>query len=110
MTVKNYLNNYESIVNTTDLTLKQMFDISTRLVSELIRAPLRCALLRMMLKSLHTSTSVLRLHFKIWKATTHQTAHPTIPMTCTALSTWAVPSENSRCAQSIFQSIAASVR
>ena len=32
--VKNYLNNCQSIVNTTDLTLKQMFDISTRLVSE----------------------------------------------------------------------------
>ena len=31
---KNYLNNCESIVNTTDLTLKQVFDISTRLVSE----------------------------------------------------------------------------
>ena len=31
---KNYLNNCESVVNTTDLTLKQMFDISTRLVSE----------------------------------------------------------------------------
>ena len=31
---KNYLNNCHSIVNTTDLTLKQMFDISTRLVSE----------------------------------------------------------------------------
>ena len=31
---KNYLNNFQSIVNTTDLTLKQMFDISTRLVSE----------------------------------------------------------------------------
>ena len=31
---KNYLNNCQSIVNTTDLTLKQMFDISTRLVSE----------------------------------------------------------------------------
>ena len=28
---KNYLNNCQSIVNTTDLTLKQMFDISTRL-------------------------------------------------------------------------------
>ena len=34
------------------------------------------ALLRMRLRSLHTSTSALRLHFKIWKATTHQTAHP----------------------------------
>ena len=31
---KNYLNNCQSIVSTTDLTLKQMFDISTRLVSE----------------------------------------------------------------------------
>ena len=31
---KNYQNNCHSIVNTTDLTLKQMFDISTRLVSE----------------------------------------------------------------------------
>ena len=31
---KNYLNNCQSIVNTTDLTLTQMFDISTRLVSE----------------------------------------------------------------------------
>ena len=31
---KNYLNNCQSIVNTTDLTLKQMFDISTRLASE----------------------------------------------------------------------------
>ena len=31
---KNYLNNCQSIVNTTDLTLKQMFDISTRLMSE----------------------------------------------------------------------------
>ena len=31
---KNYLNNWQSIVNTTDLTLKQMFDISTKLVSE----------------------------------------------------------------------------
>ena len=31
---KNYLNNNQSIVNTTDLTPKQMFDISTRLVSE----------------------------------------------------------------------------
>ena len=31
---KNYLNNCHSIVNTTDLTLKLMFDISTRLVSE----------------------------------------------------------------------------
>ena len=31
---KNYLNNCQSIVNTTHLTLKQMFDISTRLVSE----------------------------------------------------------------------------
>ena len=32
--VKNYLNNCQSIANTTDLTLKQMFDFSTRLVSE----------------------------------------------------------------------------
>ena len=31
---KNYLNNCQSIVNTTDVTLQQMFDISTRLVSE----------------------------------------------------------------------------
>ena len=31
---KNYLNNCHSIANTKDLTLKQMFDISTRLVSE----------------------------------------------------------------------------
>ena len=31
---KNYLKNCQSIVNTTDLTLKQMFDISTKLVSE----------------------------------------------------------------------------
>ena len=31
---KNYLNLCHSIVNTKDLTLKQMFDISTRLVSE----------------------------------------------------------------------------
>ena len=31
---KNYLDNQNSIVNTADLTLKQMFDISTRLVSE----------------------------------------------------------------------------
>ena len=31
---KNYLNKCQSIANTTDLTLKQMFDISTRLVSE----------------------------------------------------------------------------
>ena len=31
---KNYQNNCQSIVNTTDLTLKQMFDISTKLVSE----------------------------------------------------------------------------
>ena len=31
---KNYLNNCQSIANTTDLTLKQMFDISTILVSE----------------------------------------------------------------------------
>ena len=31
---KNYLNSCQSIANTTDLTLKPMFDISTRLVSE----------------------------------------------------------------------------
>ena len=31
---KNYLNNCHSFANTKDLTLKQMFDISTRLVSE----------------------------------------------------------------------------
>ena len=31
---KNYPHNCQSIVNTTDLTLKQMFHISTRLVSE----------------------------------------------------------------------------
>ena len=31
---KNYLNNCQSIANTTDLTHNQMFDISTRLVSE----------------------------------------------------------------------------
>ena len=31
---KNYLNNCQSITNTTDLTLKQMFDKPTRLVSE----------------------------------------------------------------------------
>ena len=31
---KNYLNNCQSIANTTDLTLRQMFDISTRLVPE----------------------------------------------------------------------------
>ena len=31
---KNYQNNCHSTVNTTDLTLKQMFDISTKLVSE----------------------------------------------------------------------------
>ena len=31
---KNYLDNRHSITNTKDLTLKQMFDISTRLVSE----------------------------------------------------------------------------
>ena len=31
---KDYLNTCQSIANTTDLTLKQMFDISTRLVSE----------------------------------------------------------------------------
>ena len=32
---KDCLNNCQSIANTTDLTIKQMFDISTRLVSEL---------------------------------------------------------------------------
>ena len=31
---KNYLDNCQSIANTTDLTLKQMFDISTKLASE----------------------------------------------------------------------------
>ena len=31
---KNHHNNCHSIVNTTHLTLKQMFDISTKLVSE----------------------------------------------------------------------------
>ena len=31
---KNCLNNCQYIVNTTDLTLEQMFDISARLVSE----------------------------------------------------------------------------
>ena len=31
---KNYQNNCHSIVNTTDLTMKQMFDISAKLVSE----------------------------------------------------------------------------
>ena len=31
---KNYLNNCQSIANTTDLTLKQMFNMATRLVSE----------------------------------------------------------------------------
>ena len=31
---KNYQNNCHSIVNTTDLTLKQMFDISAKLVAE----------------------------------------------------------------------------
>ena len=31
---KNYQNNFHSIVNTTDLTLKQLFDISAKLVSE----------------------------------------------------------------------------
>ena len=31
---KNCMNNCQSIVNKTDLTLKQMFDISTKLVSE----------------------------------------------------------------------------
>ena len=32
--VKNYSDNWHSIINTEDLTMKQMFDISTRLVSE----------------------------------------------------------------------------
>ena len=32
--VKNFQNNHNSIVNTEDLTLKQMFDISAKLVSE----------------------------------------------------------------------------
>ena len=31
---KNYLNNCQSIVKTTDLTVRQMFDISAKLVSE----------------------------------------------------------------------------
>ena len=31
---KNYQNNCQSIANTTDLTLKQIFDMSTRLVAE----------------------------------------------------------------------------
>ena len=31
---KNYLDNRHSITNTKDLTLKQMFDVSERLVSE----------------------------------------------------------------------------
>ena len=31
---KNFLNKCQSIANTKDLTLKQMFDISSRLVSE----------------------------------------------------------------------------
>ena len=31
---KNFRNNGQSIANTTDLTLKQMFDISTGLVAE----------------------------------------------------------------------------
>ena len=31
---KNYLNHCQPVVNTTHLTLKQMFDISTKLVSE----------------------------------------------------------------------------
>ena len=31
---KNFLNNCQSIATTTDLTLKQMFDMSTRLVIE----------------------------------------------------------------------------
>ena len=34
-TGKNYSDNWHSVVHTTDLTLKQMFDISTKLVSEL---------------------------------------------------------------------------
>ena len=33
-TGKNYLDNWDSIKNTKDLTMKQMFDISARLVSE----------------------------------------------------------------------------
>ena len=32
--VKNYLDNWHSIKNTNDLTMKQMFDISAKLVSE----------------------------------------------------------------------------
>ena len=31
---KNFQNNHNSIVNTADLTLKQMFDISAKLVAE----------------------------------------------------------------------------
>ena len=31
---KNYMNNCQSIASTTDLTLKQMFDISAKLVTE----------------------------------------------------------------------------
>ena len=31
---KNYLNNWHSIKNTKDLTMKHMFDISSKLVSE----------------------------------------------------------------------------
>ena len=31
---KNYWNNCQSVVNTTDLTMKQMFDIHAKLVSE----------------------------------------------------------------------------
>ena len=34
---KNFQNNRNSIVNTTDLTLKQMFDISAKLVSDRTR-------------------------------------------------------------------------
>ena len=33
-TVKNYLDNWHSIKNTEDLTMKQMFDISEKLISE----------------------------------------------------------------------------
>ena len=44
---KNYLNNCQSIANTTELTLKLMFDISTRLVSEQDEIPiLYCVLVR----------------------------------------------------------------
>ena len=35
---KNYQNNCQSIVNTTDLTLKQMFDISTKLCPRKMRS------------------------------------------------------------------------